>query len=127
MIIQYMISGMAGKRKWSQQFKNKIYFKSWDMSVAILNSLTQIYDFSAEGWYNIVAYSYQLAKTQGAIMKNDKYLCYDTGLCTASFDRIYLLAEKNYRMDPEWVLIGITTLKSKKLSEIIKNEFGNQI
>lgn len=91
---KYILYGMAGKRKWSQQFKSKIFVKNWDMTVALLNKMTQNYDFSAEGWKNIIAYSYQEARTEGTIMQTGKYICFDTGIHTYSYDRIFLIAEK---------------------------------
>lgn len=124
MILEYIASGMAGKKKWNQQFRNQFFIRNWELSVAVLNASTQIYDFSAEGWYNILSYSYQMAKVKGNIMMNTKYLCFDTGIRTASYEKIFLLAEKNLREKPEWVLVGISTIKSKRLGEIIKKEFG---
>lgn len=123
-IEKYILYGMAGKRKWNQQFRSKFFVKNWDMTVALLNKMTQNYDFSTEGWKNIIAYSYQEARTEGTIMQSGKYMCFNTGIQTYSYDRIFLVAEKNVRVSPEYVLVGISTANSKVLGEIIKKEFG---
>ena len=123
-IEKYILYGMAGKRKWNQQFRSKFFVKNWDMTVALLNKMTQNYDFSTEGWKNIIAYSYQEARTEGTIMQSGKYMCFNTGIQTYSYDRIFMVAEKNVRVSPEYVLVGISTANSKVLGEIIKKEFG---
>ena len=51
-------------------------------------------------------------------------MCFNTGIQTYSYDRIFLVAEKNVRVSPEYVLVGISTANSKVLGEIIKKEFG---
>lgn len=48
---------------------------------------------------------------------------FDTGLLTFSNEKIYLLAKKNYREKPEWILEGLSTANSKVLGEILKKEF----
>ena len=123
MIEKYILHGMAGKRKWGQQFRSKIFVRNWDVTAALLNKMTQNYDFSVEGWKNIIAYSYQEARTKGSIMQSGKYICFDTGMDTYSYDKIFLVAEKNARMSPEYVLVGISTINSKILGEIINKEF----
>lgn len=123
-IEKYILYGMAGKRKWYQQFRSNFFVKNWDMTVAFLNKMTRNYDFSAEGWKNIIAYSYQEARTERAIMQSGKYMCFDTGIQTYSYDRIFLLAEENVRVSPEYALVGISTANSKALGQIIKKEFG---
>lgn len=123
-IAAYIINGMAEKRKWSQQLRNDIFCKNWDMTATILNKITKMRDFTAEGWYNIIAYSFQIAKVKGRLRISGKYLCFDTGLRSYSDEKVYFLAEKNTRMKPEWVLLGITTENSKSLGELIKKEFG---
>ena len=52
------------------------------------------------------------------------FICFDTGIQTYSYDRIFLVAEKNVRVSPEYVLVGISTANSKVLGKIIKKEFG---
>lgn len=124
-IEEYILKGMAGKKKWSQQFRNKIYTRNWKVSAALINQMTQIYDFSEEGWYNILAYSYQVARTKGIVMQEGKYFCFDIGIQTSTCKKMYLLAEKNPRIKPEWVLVGIATLESNRLGRIIQEEFGH--
>lgn len=123
-IEKYILYGMEGKREWNQRFRSKFFVKNWDMTVALLNKMIQNYDFSVEGWKNIIAYSYQEARTEGTIMQSGKYMCYYIGMQTYSNDKIFLVAEKNVRVSPEYVLAGISTANSKVMGEIIRKEFG---
>ena len=52
-----------------------------------------------------------------------EYICFDTGLLSFEGEPIYFLAKKNYREKPEWVLVGVSTVNSKVLGEVIRKEF----
>ena len=124
MIEDYVINGMAGRKKWNVQFRSEVFCRNWDMTAAILNKVTCIYDFTTDGWYNIIAYSYQNAKRMRKIRTNERYLYFDTGIYSAFHESVYLLAEKNTKVYPKWVLVGVATKNSKKVGQIIKKEFG---
>ena len=80
-----------------------------------------------QGWLDIIAFSYYRAKNQKRIFKNNvseiNRICFDTHLLSFEGEKIYLIAKKNYRAKPEWVLEGLSTIHSKLLGEILKKEF----
>lgn len=126
-IEKYVIDGMPEKKKWRQQLHGSVYITDWGLSVALLGKLTQIDDFSPDGWYNIVAYAYHDALHSGLVRQNENYLCFKTGIKTASNADIYFLARKNYRTAPKWMLLGIATAESKRLGDIIREQFADLI
>lgn len=122
---QYFVDGLSERKKWNNRFRNEIFVRNRDMCAAVLSRITSIYDFSAEGWMNIIAYSFHIAKTNNNVMENNKYLCYATGICTVKKEEIYLLAEKNIRIEPKWVFLGLATINStKRIGDILREEFG---
>lgn len=124
-VMQYFVNGLVNRKKWSHQFRNEIFVRNRDMCAVVLSRITSIYDVSAEGWLNIIAYSFQLAKANNKFMQKNSYLCFDTGIYTVKNEKIYLLAERNSRIDPKWVLLGLVTVSStQRLGDILRNEFG---
>lgn len=122
---QYFANGLTDRKKWNHQFRNEIFVRNRDMCAAVLSRITNIYDFSAEGWLNIIAYSFQLAKENNNFMQKNGYLCFETGIYTIKNEKIYLLAEKNIRVEPKWVLLGLTTANStQRLGDILREEFS---
>ena len=87
--------------------------------------MTHVYDLNQDGWLNILAFAYHMAKSEKRVKQNlsKTYICFDTGLLTFNDEKIYLLAKKNYREKPEWILEGLSTANSKVLGEILKEEF----
>lgn len=122
---QYFANGLADRKKWNYQFRNEIFVRNRDMCAVVLSRFTGIYDFSAEGWLNIIAYSFQLAKANNNFMQKNSYLCFETGIYSINNEKIYLLAEKNIRMEPKWVLLGLVTASStQRLGNILREEFS---
>lgn len=128
-ISDYFTNGIVHTKKWKERLVNDIYcFKNWEMTSALLAKMTHIYDFNQDGWLHILAYSYYLAKKDRRVVQNlsKTYICFDTGLKTSFNDKIYLLARKNYREKPEWLLEGISSINSRALGDIINKEFNFQ-
>lgn len=126
-IAKYFSEGVLNSRKWRKDFTENIFcFKNWEMTSALLTKMTHMSDLSQDGWLNVIAFSYHLAENKNRIMLNEAgtYICFDTGLKTFGGETMYLLAKKNHRELPEWVLEGISTVDSRVLGERIKAEFG---
>lgn len=125
-IAEYFINGVTGNRERKTSFTNSIFcFKNWEMSATLLAKMTHIYDLNPDGWLNILAFSYHLAQNENRILYGilSEYICFDTGLLSFEGEPIYFLAKKNYREKPEWVLVGVSTVNSKVLGEVIRKEF----
>lgn len=125
-IADYFTNCVKNNGEHKKAFTNDVYcFKNWEVSTALIIKMTRIYDLSKDGWLNILAYSYCLAKRENRVIYNASktYMYFDTGLLTFSNEKIYLLAKKNYREKPEWILEGLSTVNSKVLGEILKKEF----
>lgn len=125
-IANYFSQEIASSHGQKKAFVNDIFcFRNWDMSVALIIKMTHNYDLSKDGWLNILAFSYYLARKEKRIIQNKlkNYMCFDTGLLTYDSEKIYLLAKRNYREKPEWILEGLSTVHSRVLGEILKKEF----
>lgn len=126
-ISQYFTEGIMLNRELKKNLLHDIYFfNKWEISASLLKRMTRIYDLNDDGWLNILAYSYDLAKKENRLIKNEDstYLCFDTGLRSLQGRIIYFLVKKNYRDSPEWVLEGVSTVDGKVLGEKMKREFG---
>lgn len=126
-IVEYFSDGISSSKEWRKEFSDDIFcFRNWEMSVSLLVKMTRIYDLSKEGWLDVLAYSYHLAKNEKRLIENTSkaYICFDVGLLTFTGEKMYLLAKKNYREQPDWVLEGISTVSSRVLGEILRTEFG---
>lgn len=125
-VVDYFANGIRTNREWKKRLINDIYcFKNWEMSAVLLTKMTHVYDLNQDGWFNILAFAYHMAKSEKRVKQNlsETYICFDTGLLTFNDEKIYLLAKKNYREKPEWILEGLSTVNSKVLGEILKKEF----
>lgn len=125
-VIDYFANGILNNREWRKSLLNDIYcFRNLEKSVALLTKMTHVYDLNQDGWLNILAFSYCRAKSEKRVKQNlsGTYICFNTGLLTFNNEKIYLLAKKNYREKPEWILEGLSTVNSKVLGKILKKEF----
>lgn len=125
-IADYFMQDITSYHEQKREFVNDVFcFRNWDMTVALIIKMTHIYDLSKDGWLNVLAFSYYLARKENRIAHNKlkNYMCFETGLLTYNSEKIYLLAKRNYREKPEWVLEGLSTVYSKVLGEILKKEF----
>ena len=128
-IIDYFTFGFVDRKKWTMEFENNIFwYNKRDITATFLNKMTKNYDLSIQGWLDIIAFSYYRAKSQNRIWKSTSTdisrICFDTHLLTFEGEKIFLLAKKNYRANPEWVLEGLSTVHSKSLGQILKTEFN---
>lgn len=128
-IIDYFTFGFVDRKKWTMEFENNIFwYNKRDITATFLNKMTKNYDLSIQGWLDIIAFSYYRAKSQNRIWKSTSTdisrICFDTHLLTFEGEQIFLLAKKNYRANPEWVLEGLSTVHSKSLGQILKTEFN---
>ena len=128
-IIDYFTFGFVDRKKWTTEFENNIFwYNKRDITATFLNKMTKNYDLSIQGWLDIIAFSYYRAKSQNRIWKSTSTdisrICFDTHLLTFEGEKIFLLAKKNYRANPEWVLEGLSTVHSKSLGQILKTEFN---
>lgn len=127
-IIDYFTYGFVDRKKWTMEFEDDIFwYTKREVTAAFLSKMTKNYDFTMQGWLDIIAFSYYRAKNQKRIFKNNvseiNRICFDTHLLSFEGEKIYLIAKKNYRAKPEWVLEGLSTIHSKLLGEILKKEF----
>lgn len=125
-ISDYFMLDIESRHEQKKEFVNDVFcFRNWDMSVALIIKMVHNYDLSKDGWLNILAFSYYLAKKENRVIQNksQNYMCFDTGLLTYDREKIFLLAKRNYREKPVWILEGLSTVNSKVLGEILKKEF----
>lgn len=127
-IIDYFTYGFVDRKKWTMEFEDDIFwYTKREVTAAFLSKMTKNYDFTMQGWLDIIAFIYYRAKNQKRIFKNNvseiNRICFDTHLLSFEGEKIYLIAKKNYRAKPEWVLEGLSTIHSKLLGEILKKEF----
>jgi hypothetical protein len=100
------------KKELKRNLTKDIYcYRDWEKSASLLAKMTFVNDLNKNGWFNIIAYSYQIAKNEGKVYSNSMgtNICFDTGLYTLNNEKIYLLAKKNTYSDPKWLLEGFST------------------